>query len=62
MDGDVVRAGLGLTQVDFAARFGIGVMTVRAWEQGRCHPTRMAATLLQVIERAPEVVEAALAA
>ena len=65
MDGDVVRSmrvGLGLTQADFAVRFGIAIMTVRAWEQGRCHPTRMAATLLRVIERAPEVVVEALAA
>ena len=57
-----VRQGLGKTQADFAAHFGVGVMTVRAWEQGRRRPNRVATTLLRVIQRAPEVVEEALAA
>ena len=62
VDVRAVRQKLGKTQVAFAAHFGVGVMTVKAWEAGRRHPNRVATTLLRVIDRAPEVVEAALAA
>ena len=62
IDVRAVRQKLGKTQVDFAAHFGVGVTTVKAWEQGRRFPNRVATTLLRVIERAPEVVDAVLAA
>ena len=57
-----VRDQLGLTQEDFATRFGFSVAAVRDGEQGRNMPSASARILLKVIAWAPEVVEAALAA
>ena len=62
VDVRAVRQKLGKTQAAFAEHFGVGVTTVKAWEQGRRRPTRLATTLLRVIDRAPEVVKAVLAA
>jgi len=62
VDVAALRKGLGLSQADFAARFGFSVATVRDWEQQRRRPDRMARTLLRVIERHPDVVAAAVAA
>jgi putative transcriptional regulator len=55
-----VRAATGLTQADFAVRIGVPVETVRNWEQGKRHPRGPARALLKLIERAPDVVFAAL--
>lgn len=55
-----VRGKLGLSQVDFAAAFGVSVATVRNWEQGRRRPHGPAQVLLVVIEKAPGVVMQAL--
>jgi putative transcriptional regulator len=38
VDGTAIRTRLGLTQHDFAERFGIPVTTVREWEQRRRVP------------------------
>ena len=38
VDVRAVRQKLGKTQVAFAAHFGVGVMTVKAWEAGRRRP------------------------
>ena len=57
-----LRKKLGLSQAEFAARFHLPLGTVRDWEQGRRQPDRLARNFLRVIERAPKVVEKALAA
>jgi putative transcriptional regulator len=56
-----IRARLGLTQAEFAARFGFDLRAVENWEQGRRHPERPARAFLRVIEREPEAVMRALA-
>ncbi len=60
-DVRAVRSRLGLTQPDFAARFGLPVGNVRDWEQGRVVPDRAAQVLLRVIVQAPQVVARAAA-
>lgn len=60
IDVAAIRGKLGLSQEEFALRFGLDVSTVRNWEQGRYHPDVAARVLLRVIERHPAVVEGAL--
>ena len=55
-----VRQKLGLSQSQFAARFGFTPATVRNWEQGRTQPDGPARVLLAVIAHHPEAVEDAL--
>jgi putative transcriptional regulator len=57
-----IRKRLGLTQEEFAARFGFGPARVRDWEQGRSKPGSAQRAYLMVIEREPEAVERALSA
>ena len=57
-----VRAATKLTQAEFAARIGVPIETVRNWEQGKRAPRGPARALLKVIERAPDLAFAALAA
>jgi putative transcriptional regulator len=52
-----IREQMGLTQVEFAKRFGLSQRTVEQWEQGRALPDRPARILLAVIERDPRAVE-----
>ena len=52
-----LRERLGLTQAEFAKRFGLSRRTVEQWEQGRTVPDRPARILLAVIERDPRVIE-----
>ena len=61
--GDVkaIRARLGLSQEQFAARFGFSVETLRNYEQGHRRPTGPASVLLRVIAREPDAVTQALA-
>jgi len=61
-DVPAIRRKLGLSQSDFAARFGFSVRTVQEWEQGRAMPDRPARILLRVIEKSPKAVERAVAA
>lgn len=56
-----IRAGLNLTQEEFARRFGLPLGTVRDWEQGAHRPDKAAQILLRVIAREPEAIERALA-
>jgi len=51
-----VRQRSGLTQVEFARRFGVPLHTLRNWEQGKRLPTGAAATLIRVMSVMPEVV------
>ena len=55
-----VRRRLELSQVDFAAAFGVSLATVRNWEQGRRQPHGPARVLLVVIDKAPDVVLGAI--
>ncbi|HET8729071.1 MAG TPA: helix-turn-helix domain-containing protein, partial [Alphaproteobacteria bacterium] len=56
-----VRRRLGLSQQEFAARYGFAVSALRDWEQGRRRPEQAARVLLKVIEHEPQAVERALA-
>jgi putative transcriptional regulator len=55
-----LRARLGLTQAQFARRFGFTLDTVQQYEQGRRRPSGPASTLLRVVEADPEAVVRAL--
>ena len=55
-----LRRKLGLSQSEFAAKFGFPPATLRNWEQGRTRPDRPARVLLAVLARHPEAVEDAL--
>jgi putative transcriptional regulator len=52
-----VRTGMGLSQSQFATRFGLPPATLRNWEQGRSHPDAPTRVLLAVIAKHPEAVE-----
>jgi putative transcriptional regulator len=56
-----LRRRAQLTQIEFAARLGVPVETIRNWEQGKRMPRGPARALLAVIAHAPETVFAALA-
>ena len=60
-DVRAIRRKLGLSQSEFANRFGFSVRTVQEWEQGRALPDRPARILLRVIEKSPKTVEASVA-
>ena len=60
-DIQALRQRTGLTQKQFAARFGFAVETLRNYEQGHRHPTGPARVLLRVIAAEPEAVARALA-
>lgn len=55
-----LRARLGLSQTQFARRFGLSLDAVQQYEQGRRRPSGPAATLLRVIAADPEAVMRAL--
>jgi putative transcriptional regulator len=56
-----LRRRAQLTQLEFAARLGVPVETIRNWEQGKRAPRGPARALLAVIAHSPETVFAALA-
>jgi putative transcriptional regulator len=56
-----LRRRARLTQLEFAARLGVPVETIRNWEQGKRTPRGPARALLAVIAHAPDTVFAALA-
>jgi len=60
IDVRAVRRRLGLSQSEFAAKFGFQPATLRNWEQGRTRPDGPARVLLAVIARHPEAVEDAI--
>jgi putative transcriptional regulator len=55
-----LRRRAQLTQLEFAAKLGVPVETIRNWEQGKRAPRGPARALLTVIAHAPETVFAAL--
>lgn len=48
-----LRRALGLTQEEFASRYGIPIGTLRDWEQGRTEPDQAARAYLNLIARDP---------
>jgi len=60
IDVKAIRGRLGLTQREFATRFGFSVNTVRHWEQGRLVPEGSTRAYLMVIDREPRAVEKVL--
>lgn len=60
VDVAALRRRLKMSQAAFAARFGLDLSAVHAWEQGRRRPDRAARVLLAVIDREPEAVLRAL--
>ena len=60
VDVAAVRGRLGLTQAQFAARFGISVATLRHRERGDRSPQGPALVLLNLIDRDPKGVLRAL--
>jgi len=55
-----IRNRLGMTQEEFAGKFGFSVDTLRHWEQGKRQPEGPARAYLLVIDRAPKEVQRAL--
>ena len=62
IDVKAIRAGLDMTQEEFAGRFGFSVNTLRHREQGLRQPEGPTRAYLLVIERAPKAVRKALQA
>ena len=60
IDVRAIRGRLGMTQQEFATRFGFSVNTVRHWEQGRRVPEGPTRAYLLVIDREPQAVQKAL--
>ncbi len=52
-----VRTKMGLSQAQFATKFGFPPATLRNWEQGRARPDAPTRVLLAVIGKHPEAVE-----
>ena len=55
-----IRRRLGLSQRNFALRFGFRTRTIQEWEQRRRLPEGPARILLMLIEKEPGAVERAL--
>jgi putative transcriptional regulator len=62
VDVKAIRNSLGMSQLEFAGRFGFSVNTLRHWEQGTRVPEGSARAYLMVIARAPDAVRDALKA
>lgn len=56
-----LRTKMDMTQQQFCAMFGIALGTLRHWEQGDRSPKGPALVLLNVVEKNPQAVMAALA-
>jgi putative transcriptional regulator len=57
IDVSEVRHRMGLSQSQFATKFGFPPATLRNWEQGRARPDTPTRVLLAVIAKHPESVE-----
>jgi putative transcriptional regulator len=57
-----IRQKIGMTQREFAARYGFSLKNVQNWEQGARQPGGAARVLLTVIDREPKAVQRALMA
>ena len=59
VDVKAIRKRLGLSQEQFALRFGLDIDAVRNWEQGRCQPDKASLAYLRVIAARPNVASQA---
>lgn len=62
VDVKALRMEIGMTQEQFAAKFGVSTATLRHWERGDRSPQGPALVLLNVIKHDPKAVIKALAA
>jgi putative transcriptional regulator len=60
VDVRALREKSGLSQSQFADRYGFNPRTIQDWEQGRARPDSAVRAYLTVIERNPSAVEKAL--
>lgn len=60
LDVKNIRAGIGMTQNEFAIAFGISVSTLRHWERGDRIPHGPARVLLNIVAKDPTAVLKAL--
>ena len=60
IDVKAIREQIGMTQMAFAAAFGISLSTLRHWERGDRTPRGPARVLLHVAAREPQAVLRAL--
>jgi DNA-binding transcriptional regulator YiaG len=56
-----VRQSLNLTQEAFASLLGIGLSTLRSWEQGKRDPSGAARMLIKIALKHPEILQDAVA-
>ena len=61
VDVRLIRDKHGLSQEDFARRFGLKLEMLRGWEDGTLVPDPAAVTLLRVIWAEPDAVRRAVA-
>jgi len=61
VDVKKLRTRMDMTQQQFCAMFGIALGTLRHWEQGDRSPKGPALVLLNVVDKNPQAVMAALA-
>jgi putative transcriptional regulator len=62
MDVRAIRRQTGLSQKEFAARYGFSFGRIRDWEQDRSPVDAPSRILLTIIRNEPEAVERALSA
>jgi putative transcriptional regulator len=55
-----IRKRQGLSQFEFASRYGLSIGSLRDWEQDRSQPDGAARILMTVIDKEPEAVARAL--
>jgi putative transcriptional regulator len=61
IDVRAIREKTGMSQADFATRYGFSSRTLQEWEQGRARPDSAVRAYLTVIDREPDAVQRALA-
>jgi len=60
VDVKAIREKVGLSQAEFARRYGMSQRSLQEWEQGRRQPEGAVRAYLVVIDRNPQAVENAL--
>jgi putative transcriptional regulator len=60
VDVKAIRRRMGMTQREFAIRFGFSLETLKNWERGHRRPEGAARALLTVIDKRPDAVLEAL--
>ena len=61
-DIKAIRAGVGMSQAEFARAFQLSPDTLKGWEQGKRRPDAAAANYLRMIQADPDYVRRTLAA